>query len=212
MNPRAPRIAIVAGETSGDRLGAALIDSVRARAPTAQFAGMAGPRMRAPGCAAVADIEELSVMGLVEVLRSYPRLRRLRQRIVCHFIAERPDVVVGIEARAFLAGMITAQRLGVGFVAARKPGKLPGQVEGVDYALEYGFDRLEVQVGAISADDRVVIVDDVIATGGTAAAAAALVDRMGGRVAGIRAVLELSALGGRDALAPHPVSSLWEIR
>jgi len=121
------------------------------------------------------------------------------------------DVVVGIEARGFLAGMITAQRLGVGFVAARKPGKLPGRVEAIGYALEYGTDTLEMQAGAIAADDRVVIVDDVIATGGTAAAAASLVERVGANVVGIRAVLELMALGGRAKLEPHPVHSLWEV-
>jgi adenine phosphoribosyltransferase len=121
------------------------------------------------------------------------------------------DVVVGIEARGFLAGMITAQRLGVGFVAARKPGKLPGEIETINYALEYGADTLEMQAGSIAADDRVVIVDDVIATGGTAAAAVALVDRMGGNVVGVRAVVELMALGGRSMLEPLPVRSLWEV-
>jgi adenine phosphoribosyltransferase len=121
------------------------------------------------------------------------------------------DLVVGIEARGFLAGMITAQRLGVGFVAARKPGKLPGQLESIEYALEYGADTLEMQAGSIGADDRVVIVDDVIATGGTAAAAVELVSRMGGRVVGVRAVVELMALGGRSMLEPLPVHSLWEV-
>ncbi len=121
------------------------------------------------------------------------------------------DVVVGIEARGFLAGLLTAQRLGVGFVAARKPNKLPGSVHSVSYALEYGTDSLQIQHGAIEAGDRVAIVDDVIATGGTAAAAAELVQEAGGSVIEIRSVLELRALGGRSKLAPHPVSSLWEI-
>lgn len=124
---------------------------------------------------------------------------------------EEIDVVVGIEARGFLAGMITAQRLGVGFVCARKPGKLPGDVESVDYALEYGSDTLQMQAGSVGADDRVVIIDDVIATGGTAAAACSLVQRMGGDVVEVRSVLELVALGGRSRLEPHPVHSLWEI-
>lgn len=124
---------------------------------------------------------------------------------------ENIDVIVGIEARGFLAGMIAAQRLGVGFVAARKPGKLPGAIESIEYALEYGTDTLEMQAGAIAADDRVVIIDDVIATGGTAAATAELVTRMGGEVVEIRAILELMALGGRDVLAPHRVHSLWEV-
>lgn len=125
---------------------------------------------------------------------------------------ENIDVVVGIEARGFLAGMIVAQRLGVGFVAARKPGKLPGAVESIDYDLEYGSDTLEVQAGSVGADDRVVIIDDVIATGGTAAAAAALVTRLGAEVVEVRAIIELTALGGREAVAPYRVHSLWEVR
>jgi adenine phosphoribosyltransferase len=124
---------------------------------------------------------------------------------------ENIDVVVGIEARGFLAGMITAQRLGVGFVAARKPGKLPGEISRIEYALEYGSDILEMQTGSIAADDRVVIIDDVIATGGTASAAASLVEDMGAEVVEIRAVLELMALEGRKVLRPHAVHSLWEV-
>lgn len=124
---------------------------------------------------------------------------------------ENIDVVVGMEARGFIVGMMAAQRLGVGFVAARKPGKLPGTLESLEYDLEYGTDTLEMQAGSIAADDRVVIVDDVIATGGTAAAAAALVTRMGGEVVEIRAVLELMFLDGRSKLAPHRVHSLWEV-
>lgn len=121
------------------------------------------------------------------------------------------DVVVGIEARGFLAGMLVAPRLGVGFVAARKPGKLPGPVASVDYALEYGTDALEIQVGAIEPGNRVMLVDDVIATGGTLAAAAALVEEVGGVVGSIRAIIELTALGGRGKLPDTDIRTLWEI-
>lgn len=121
------------------------------------------------------------------------------------------DVVIGMEARGFLVGLVTAQRLGVGFVAARKPGKLPGEVLSVSYDLEYGTDALEIQVGALEAGDRVVIVDDVIATGGTALATIKLVEEAGAVVAGIRAIMELRALGGRDRLDGYDVSSLWVV-
>ncbi len=120
------------------------------------------------------------------------------------------DVVIGIEARGFLAGMITAQRLGVGFVAARKPGKLPGKVHRVAYDLEYGSDGLEVQIDALDADQRVMIVDDVLATGGTARAAVELVERCGATVVDLRFIIELDGLGGREVLAPHRVLSLWQ--
>ncbi|MFT7597283.1 MAG: adenine phosphoribosyltransferase [Acidimicrobiales bacterium] len=125
--------------------------------------------------------------------------------------APKVDVVVGIEARGFLAGLITAQRLGVGFVAARKPGKLPGEVHRVDYDLEYGTDGLELQVGALTADSRVMLVDDVIATGGTLEAAASLVEAAGASVVCIRAIIELAGLDGRRKLARYGVHSLWEI-
>ncbi len=128
------------------------------------------------------------------------------------------DVVVGIEARGFIVGMAVAQRLGVGFVAARKPGKLPGELIGVDYALEYGTDRVEVQADAFEAGERVLVIDDVIATGGTAAAVVTLVESAGATVAGVRAVLELDGLGGRDVinnassnLDDEAIVALWRV-
>ncbi len=99
------RVGIVAGEASGDRLGGALIRALRARAPNATFRGMAGPHMRAAGCASLADISQLSVMGLVEVLRSYPRLLRLRAQLEADFVADPPDVVIGIDVPDFNLGL-----------------------------------------------------------------------------------------------------------
>ncbi len=121
------------------------------------------------------------------------------------------DVVLGIEARGFLAGLVTAQRLGVGFVAARKPGKLPGELLSVTYDLEYGSDSLEIQTEALSAGDRVVVIDDVIATGGTARAAIDLIEEAGATVVGVRAIMELMALGGRSRLESYNVSALWMV-
>ena len=98
-------IALVAGEASGDILGAALIRSIRAREPAARFSGVAGPLMIEAGCEAVAGIEELSVMGLVEVLRHLPRLLRLRRKLTRHYIDGRPDVFIGIDAPDFNLGL-----------------------------------------------------------------------------------------------------------
>jgi lipid-A-disaccharide synthase len=95
------RVAIVAGEHSGDQLGAALIDALRARVPQLHCFGVAGPKMVAAGCEAWADAEELAVMGLAEVLRHLPRLLSLRRRLARRFAAERPDVFVGIDAPEF---------------------------------------------------------------------------------------------------------------
>ena len=101
----APVIALVAGEASGDNLGAALIDVLRARLPGVRIVGVAGPRMRAAGCEALADAEELAVMGLTEVLRHLPRLLKLRRRLVAELTQLRPDVFVGIDAPEFNLGL-----------------------------------------------------------------------------------------------------------
>jgi lipid-A-disaccharide synthase len=99
------RVGLVAGETSGDTLGAALITAIRARVPDAQFFGMAGPKMVALGCEAWASSDQLGVMGLVEVLTHLPRLLSLRKNLVQRFIRERPDVVVGIDVPDFNLGL-----------------------------------------------------------------------------------------------------------
>jgi lipid-A-disaccharide synthase len=98
-------IGLVAGESSGDNLGAGLIEALRARAPGARFVGVAGPRMQAAGCERIADSEELAVMGLFEVLHHLPRLVRLRARVRREMLALRPDVFVGIDAPEFNLGL-----------------------------------------------------------------------------------------------------------
>jgi lipid-A-disaccharide synthase len=99
------RIALVAGEASGDALGAALIEALRKKFPEAQFAGVAGPAMKAAGCTAWHGIEELSVMGLTEVLSALPRLWRLRTRLRERILAFRPDVFVGVDFKEFNLGL-----------------------------------------------------------------------------------------------------------
>jgi adenine phosphoribosyltransferase len=119
------------------------------------------------------------------------------------------DVVVGVEARGFLLAAAVALETGVGVVPVRKAGKLPREVITADYALEYGPATLELHADAISSGARVLVVDDVLATGGTLEAAIALVERLGGVVAGVSVVIELAALGGRQRIAPHAVQALW---
>ena len=110
---------------------------------------------------------------------------------------QRLTAVAGVEARGFIFGAAVARELGVGFVPLRKPGKLPGEVREIAYALEYGSDRLQVQRGALAAGDRVLLVDDVLATGGTLAAAAALLAGLQVELAGAAVLIELEALAGR---------------
>jgi len=128
--------------------------------------------------------------------------------IADHFEDQNIDVVLGAEARGFILGGALAYKLGCGFVPARKPGKLPHTVTQAVYELEYGTDALEVHEDSIEPGQRVLIVDDVLATGGTAGAKAELVQRMGGKVAGLAFLIELKFLDGRAKLAGHDIYSL----
>jgi lipid-A-disaccharide synthase len=110
VSTRALRIAMVAGETSGDQLGAALLAALRARAPGLQVRGVCGPLMRAAGCEPIADAHELALMGLVEVLTHLPRLLRLRRRLRREFLAWQPDVFIGIDAPEFNLGLAAQLR------------------------------------------------------------------------------------------------------
>src|ERR1051325_9955023 len=110
------------------------------------------------------------------------------------------DTVVGIEARGFIFAPAVAYALHAGFVPVRKPKKLPAETVRMEYALEYGTDALEIHRAAIEPGDKVIIADDVLATGGTAKAVAGLVEKLGGRVAGLGFALELDFLNGRAKL------------
>ncbi|MGB1506202.1 MAG: adenine phosphoribosyltransferase [Acidimicrobiales bacterium] len=116
--------------------------------------------------------------------------------------------VVGIEARGFLLGTPVAMALGVGFIAVRKAGKLPGPTVQETYGLEYGTDTIEIHADAVSAGDHVLVLDDVLATGGTAAATAALLERLGASVAGFSFLLELGFLDGRARLGDTRIERL----
>lgn len=118
------------------------------------------------------------------------------------------DTVAALEARGFLFGPALAARLGKGFVAVRKAGKLPTATIGEDYQLEYGTERIEIEVNAVKPGDRVLIVDDLIATGGSAHAAADLVRHAGGTVAGFEFVMGLDGLDGTAKLSGAPTSIL----
>jgi adenine phosphoribosyltransferase len=121
-----------------------------------------------------------------------------------------PDRIIAIDARGFLFGAPVAVTLGAGVIPARKKGKLPGATLGVDYALEYGTDRLELHVGAVLPGHRALIIDDLIATGGTALACVNLLREAGAEVVGAIFAIDLPDLGGADRLreAGVPVSCL----
>ncbi|MBE0447761.1 MAG: adenine phosphoribosyltransferase [Actinobacteria bacterium] len=128
--------------------------------------------------------------------------------IANHYKDKNINAVLGAEARGFILASALAYRLGCGFIPARKPGKLPYNTLRAEYELEYGIDSLEMHEDAIKPNERILVVDDVIATGGTAAAKVELVEKLGGVVAGIAFLIELSFLNGRSKLGDHDILSL----
>jgi adenine phosphoribosyltransferase len=118
------------------------------------------------------------------------------------------DRVIGMEARGFIVAAPVAFSIGAGFVPVRKAGKLPWAVVREEYSLEYGSDKLEMHRDAIHPGERVLVIDDVLATGGTAAATCRLVEELGGIVAGLGFLIEITALGGRPRLGERHIESL----
>ena len=115
-----------------------------------------------------------------------------------------PDLLAGVESRGFLLAAPLALKLGCGFVMLRKRGKLPGKTVALDYALEYGSDRIEIQEDAVMPGQRVVVVDDLLATGGTMSAGIRLLRNVGAVVPAATALIELTFLNGRDRLDVPP--------
>ena len=136
--------------------------------------------------------------------------RRAVDELVQPFTGRKIDKVAGIEARGFILGGAVAHQLSAGFVPLRKKGKLPHQTIGVDYALEYGTDTIEMHLDAFKPGEKVLLVDDLIATGGTAVAAVELLRQGGAEVVGAAFVVDLPELGGAQRLAALglPISTL----
>jgi adenine phosphoribosyltransferase len=137
----------------------------------------------------------------ITTLLGHPRaFRCVVDELVQPYAGVRIDKVAGIEARGFILGGAVAHQLSVGFVPVRKKGKLPWQVIGENYALEYGTDRVEIHTDAVKHGDHVLLVDDLIATGGTCIAAIKLLERAGGKVIGCSFVIDLPDLGGAEKI------------
>ena len=120
----------------------------------------------------------------------------------------KPDLILGAEARGFILGAAVAYKLGCGFIAARRPGKLPWKTVSATYALEYGENTLELHADAITDGARVLVHDDLLASGGTAAAICDLVEQLGGKIVGLAFAIELEFLEGRKHLEQYDVHSL----
>lgn len=160
----------------------------------------------------IPDFPEPGVVfrDITPLVKDPDTLRLTIHRLVDPFLGERVTYVAGMEARGFIFGSLVAWELGVGFIPLRKPGKLPYDIQSADYELEYGKAALEVHIDAVSAGDRVLVVDDLLATGGTCAASCELVERLGAEVAACCFVVELKSLGGRAKLGSRRIHALVE--
>jgi adenine phosphoribosyltransferase len=156
----------------------------------------------------VRDVPDFPKPGILfrditPLLLSPPAFRLAVDQLVAPFRSDGITKVVAIESRGFVFGAPVALALGAGLVLVRKPSKLPAATRRVEYQLEYGKDVLEVHADALTASDRVLIVDDVLATGGTAAATVWLVEQAGSQLLGLGMLLELADLGGRARVGAH---------
>jgi adenine phosphoribosyltransferase len=145
---------------------------------------------------------------ITTLLKNKVGLATLVDRLAEHYVDQKVDLVLGMEARGFIFAPALAYRLNAGFVPVRKVGKLPAETVKFDYALEYGTNSLEMHKDAIEKGQRVLIVDDLLATGGTAEATAKLASLLGAEIAGLGFIVELDFLKGRDKLKGYEVMSL----
>ena len=118
------------------------------------------------------------------------------------------EKIMAIESRGFVFGGALADRLGIGFILARKPGKLPARTLRYEYELEYGTDAIEIQADDVKKGERVIVVDDLVATGGTLEAVCKLVEQAGGIVAGITVLIDLAYLPWREKIDKYDILSL----
>ncbi|MCC7145628.1 MAG: adenine phosphoribosyltransferase [Phycisphaeraceae bacterium] len=157
--------------------------------------------------ALVRDIPDWPKPGIVfkditPLLRNPAGLAMAVELMANPFRGKGVEVVVGTESRGFIFGVAVAQALSAGFVPIRKPKKLPYKTVGIDYALEYGTDRLEVHTDAVTKGQRVLMVDDLLATGGTMKASCQLIAGLGAKLMGISVLIELAFLNGKAQLTP----------
>jgi adenine phosphoribosyltransferase len=166
--------------------------------------------------AQIRDVPDFPEPGIVfkdimPLLADAESLHELTDLIAEWAEPRRPDVILGAEARGFILGATVAYKLGCGFVAARRPGKLPWKTVSATYALEYGENSLELHADAIAGGQRVLVHDDLLATGGTAKAICDLAQQLGGEVVGLAFVIELDFLEGRKLLEPYDVHSIIHV-
>src|SRR5436309_6201037 len=160
----------------------------------------------------IRDVPDFPKPGIVfkditTILKEGPLFRASVDLFLEQCRGKQIDKVVGIDARGFLFGSAVAYELGIGFVPLRKKGRLPYKTESAAYTLEYGEAEMELHIDAITAGEKIVLIDDLLATGGTSASAVALIKKVRGELIEAIFLIELEFLQGRKKLAPTPVSS-----
>ena len=161
----------------------------------------------------IRDVPDFPKKGIIfkdiTTLLGNPEALRESVNTLCEpFRERRVDKIACMESRGFIFGAPMAIELGAGMIPLRKPGKLPAETISAEYQLEYGTDKLEMHVDAVSEGDRVLIVDDLLATGGTAAASIELVEARGGIVEALVFLVELTFLNGREKLGEREIFSV----
>jgi adenine phosphoribosyltransferase len=164
-------------------------------------------------CRCIRDIPDFPKKGIVfkditPLLANPSALAMAVELLANPFRGKGIEVVVGAESRGFIFGIAVAQALSAGFVPIRKPGKLPYKTHKMTYDLEYGTDSLEIHTDAVKPGQKVLMVDDLLATGGTMRACCDLVAGLGGKIAGITFLLELTFCKGREKLQEFEVNSI----
>jgi len=153
-------------------------------------------------------VEGISFKDITTLLKDKDYFKEVIDKMAAPYRGQNIDLVVGPEARGFVIGAPLAYALNAGFVPIRKPGKLPADTLRYEYSLEYGKGILEIHRDAIVPGQRVLIVDDLLATGGTVEAAINMVKQLGGEIAGLAFLIELTDLGGRTRLADYNITSV----
>ena len=161
----------------------------------------------------IRDVQDFPKEGIIfkdisTLLKDGPQFRKSVDLLAEQDNPENIDLVLGVGSRGFIFGAALAYKWGKPFIIVRKPGKLPAATVKEEYELEYGTDAIEIHRDAISKDQRVLIVDDLLATGGTVAAVTRLVEKLGGKIAGIAFLIELSFLKGKELISKYDVFSL----
>lgn len=164
----------------------------------------------------IASIRDFPTKGILfrdvtPMLADGAAFREAVSRFAAYAESVKADVIVGPESRGFIFGAPVAEKLGIGFVPVRKPGKLPRETISVKYDLEYGSNELFMHKDAIRPGQRVVVVDDLLATGGTAVAACKMIEALGGVVAGLAFAVELTGIPQEEALQKYDVFRLMRL-